>query len=175
MANKAWLITHPETRMDKEGRIHGHLDPPLSDSGRYKAKQIAKGLKNKGITKVHSSPRQRAVETANMIGKEAGVPVEVHSELLPWDLGSMSGAKVSSIRPLLDFFCSRPNRPIPGGESKSAVLTRYAKFMKSLKAGEAVVGHSQHSLAYDYAKKGGDAAKVPMVGGKAGEIREVTV
>jgi broad specificity phosphatase PhoE len=172
---KAWLITHPETKMDREGRIHGSLDPPLSEKGRYKAKQIARGLKNKGISKIHSSPRQRATETAQMIGKETGAPVEIHSELEPWNLGRMSGAKTASIQPLLDFFSSRPNRAIPGGESKAAVLARYTKFMKTLKAGEAVVGHSQHSLAYDYAKKGGDAAKVPMVGGKAGEIREVNL
>ncbi len=172
---KAWLITHPETKLDREGRIHGHLDPPLNDKGRFRAKQIAKGLKSKNISKIHSSPRQRATETANLISKETGAPVEVHAELEPWKLGSMSGAKTASIKPLLDFFSNRPNRAIPGGESKAAVLARYTKFMKGLKPGEAVVGHSQHSLAYDYAKKGGDAAKVPMVGGKAGEIREVNL
>jgi broad specificity phosphatase PhoE len=172
---KAWLITHPETKMDREGRIHGHLDPPLSEKGRFRAKQIARSMKSKSISKIHSSPRKRATETAQLISKETGAPVEVHSDLLPWDLASMSGAKVNSIRPLLDFFSNRPNKTIPGGESKAAVLARYTKFMKTLKPGEAVVGHSQHSLAYDYAKKGGDAAKVPMVGGKSGEIREVTL
>lgn len=175
MANKAWLITHPETKLDREGRIHGHLDPPLSGVGREHAKRIAKGLKNKGITKIHSSPRQRALETAQHLSKFTGAPVEVHAELEPWKLGSMSGAKTNSIRPLLDFFSNSPDRPVPGGESKNTVLSRYSKFMKTVKPGEAVVGHSQHSLAYDYVKKGGDAAKVPMIGGKAGEVREVSV
>ena len=170
---KAFLVTHPETRMDKEGRIHGHLDPPLSDEGRYKAKRIAKSLKGKGITKIHSSPRQRAFETAQHISKETGAPVEVHAELIPWKLGKMSGAKTKSIQPLLDYFSNHPDRPVPGGESKNDVLKRYSKFMKSVKPGEAIVGHSQHSLAYDYSRHGGDAKKVPMVGGKAGEIREV--
>lgn len=173
--SKAWLITHPETKMDREGRIHGNLDPPLSDSGRYKAKQIARGLKGKGITKIHSSPRQRATETAHELSKTTGAPVEVHAELEPWNLARMSGAKVASIKPLLDFFSSRPDRPVPGGESKNEVLKRYAKFMKGVKPNEAVVGHSQHSLAHDYVTKGGDAAKVPMIGGKAGEVREVSV
>jgi broad specificity phosphatase PhoE len=175
MANKAWLITHPETKFDKEGRIHGHLDPPLSESGRYKAEQIAKGLKGKGITKIHSSPRQRALETAHRISKTTGAPVEVHAELEPWKLGRMSGAKTASIKPLLDFFSSRPDREVPGGEAKNSVLKRYAKFMKTVKPGEAIVGHSQHSLAHDYVKKGGDASKVPMTGGKAGEVREISV
>lgn len=172
---KSWLVTHPETALDKDGRIHGHLDPPLSTNGRYHAQRIAKGFKGKNVTKVHSSPRKRAVETANLIGKHTGAPVETNSDLLPWDIGKMSGAKTSSIKPVLDFFSARPDRPIPGGEAKSAVLNRYKKFHKSLKPGEVVVGHSQHSLAWDWAKKGGDAAKVPMVGGKAGEVRSVDV
>jgi broad specificity phosphatase PhoE len=175
LTGKAWLITHPETKMDKEGRIHGHLDPPLSDSGRYKAKQIAKGLKGKGITKIHSSPRQRATETAHIISKETGAPVEVHSELEPWKLGSMSGAKTASIKPLLDFFSNRPDRKIPGGESKNDVLNRWKAFSKKLKPSEAVVGHSQHSLSWEHVHKGGNAAAVPMTGGKAGEVREVNL
>lgn len=173
MAKKAWLITHPETKFDHEGRIHGHLDPPLSHTGRAKAKLIGRGLKGKGITKIHSSPRQRAFDTANEISKHTGAPVEVHHELAPWNLGRMSGAKVASIKPVLDFFSSRPDRQIPGGESKNDVLNRYKSFAKNLKPGEAVVGHSQHSLAWDHVKKGGDAGKVPMIGGKAGEVREV--
>jgi broad specificity phosphatase PhoE len=172
---KAWLITHPETKLDKEGRIHGHLDTPLSDSGKLKAKSIARSFNGKKVSKIHSSPRQRALVTANEIGKVTGAPVEVHAELEPWRLGSLSGAKISAIRPVLDFFSGRPDRPIPGGESKNDVLKRYAKFMKTLGPGEAVVGHSQHSLALNHVQKGGDAAKVPMVGGKAGEVKEISL
>ncbi len=172
---KAWLITHPETKLDSEGRIHGHLDPPLSEAGRYKAKQIAKSFKGKKVTNVHSSPRKRALEMANEISKVTGRSVQVHAELEPWRLGSISGAKTNSIRPLLDFFSQRPDRAIPGGESKNAVLDRWKAFGKKLKSGDVVVGHSQHSLSWDYSRKGGDAAKVPMVGGKAGEVREVTL
>lgn len=173
--SKAWLVTHPETRMDREGRIHGRLDPPLSDAGRYRAKQIARSLKGKDIKRVHSSPRRRAHETAILIGRETGAPVEIHAELLPWDLASMSGAKTASIKPLLEFFSSRPGRTVPGGESKNDVLTRFKAFSKKLKPGDVIVGHSQHSLAWDYTQKGGNAAKVPMTGGKAGEVREVSL
>jgi broad specificity phosphatase PhoE len=161
--------------MDREGRIHGHLDPPLSHSGRIRAHEIGKSLKGKGVKRIHSSPRIRAHETAKIISKHTGAPVEIHNELEPWKLGSMSGAKAGSIKPLLDFFSARPSRSVPDGEPKQAVLDRYKSFTKKLKPGDAVVGHSQHSLAWEHVKKGGDASKVPMIGGKAGEIREVNL
>ena len=112
---------------------------------------------------------------ATMLGKETGATVTTHAELEPWDLASMSGAKSESIKPLLEFFSKRPNRAIPGGESKAAVLDRFKKFAKTVKPGDAVVGHSQHSLAWDHVKNGGDDSKVPMIGGKAGEVKEIKV
>lgn len=161
--------------MDKQGKVHGRLDPPLSYEGQNKAKRIAAGFKSKGVKAIHSSPRQRAQQTAHEISKATGAPVSTHNELIPWDLGRMSGAKTSAIKPLLDFFSNRPERSIPGGESKAAVLDRYKKFMRTLKAGDVIVGHSQHSLALEHVRKGGNAAKVPMFGGKAGEVREIEV
>lgn len=173
--SKAWLITHPETKLDKEGRIHGKLDPPLSDSGRQRADSIGRSLKGKGINRIHSSPRKRALETAHAISKHTGAQVHVSDRLEPWDLSTMSGAKTASIGPLLDFFSKRPNRSVPGGESKQAVLDRYKRFIGGLRGGDAVVAHSQHSLAWDHVTKGGDASKVPMIGGKAGEVKEVSL
>jgi hypothetical protein len=79
------------------------------------------------------------------------------------------------MQPLLDYYTSHPEKSIPGGESKNAVLARYKKFMPKVKAGDAIVGHSQHSLALEHVRKGGDASKVPMFGGKAGEITEIEV
>jgi broad specificity phosphatase PhoE len=172
---KAWLITHPETKLDQAGKVHGNLDPPLSYSGTYNAKQIAKRFTSKDVKAIHSSPKVRARQMAQFLSKVTGAPVSVHNELIPWDLSRMSGAKTASIRPLLEFFSNHPNRVVPGGESKAAVLARYKKFMQTVKPGDVIVGHSQHSLALDAVRKGGNLAKVPMFGGKAGSVQEIEV
>jgi broad specificity phosphatase PhoE len=172
---RAFLITHTETAMDKQGRVHGHLDPPLSSSGRVKAKQIAKSMRNKGIKRIHSSPLARARELAAMLAKETGAPVIVALQLTPWDLGNMSGAKLSAIKPVMDFFSARPNRPIPGGESKGTFLGRYKDFARKIEPGDAVVAHSQHNLTWDYVQNGGDASKVPMTGTKPGTVKELKI
>lgn len=178
MGRRVYIVAHGETKIDREGRIHGHLDPPLTTAGQLTAKKQAQQLKTKGIEKIYSSPRARAKQTAEALAKVTGAPVEVREELIPWRLGSMSGAKTNSIRPLIEFFSSRPNRAIPGGEAKAEVLKRYTKFVSELKKGKgpvAIAGHSQHTLGFDYASRGGDAAKVKMIGGTAGEVKAVTV
>lgn len=172
---KAWLVTHPETDLDKQGKVHGNLDPPLSYSGQTRSKLIAKGFKGKQVTEIHSSPRKRALETAQHISAETKAPIKVHDELIPWDLAHMSGAKTASIRPLLEWFSNHPERQVPGGEAKQDVIKRFKKFMQGVKAGHVIVGHSQHSLALEHVRKGGDLGKVPMFGGKAGEIKEIEV
>lgn len=174
MAGKAWLVTHPETKIDKAGKVHGNLDPPLTESGHRHAERIGKSLKGK-VKQIHASPRIRAQQTARTIAKHTGAPVTTHSALVPWDLGRLSGAKTASMRPVLEYFSSHPDRKIPSGESKADMLARYKKFMRGVKPGDAIVGHSQHSLALKYAQKGGDASKVPMFGGKAGEVKQFEV
>lgn len=173
MKGKAWLITHPKTDLDKQGKVHGKLDTPLSHEGRQHAERIGKSLKGKGIKAIHASPRVRAQETAKAISRHTGAPIHSHAELVPWNLGNLSGAKAHSVKPLLDYFSNHPDRPVPSGEAKSAVLARYKQFMRTIKDGDAIVGHSQHSLALEHVQKGGDAAKVPMFGGKAGEVRQI--
>lgn len=175
MAGKAWLITHPETELDKQGKVHGRLDPELSHSGKQHAERIGRSLRNKGVKAIHASPRKRAQQTAQVISKHTGAKVQTHDGLIPWDLGNLSGATTRAVKPLLDYFTNHPDRPIPSGESKSAVLSRYKKFMGKVKDGDAIVGHSQHSLALEHVQKGGDMAKVPMFGGKAGEVRSVNL
>jgi broad specificity phosphatase PhoE len=176
---RVYVIAHGETPLDRDGRLHGQrVDSSLTAGGILAAKRAGKQLAGKKISKIYSSPLRRARETAAILSKHTGAPVEVRDELLPWDIGSMSGAKASSIKPLLDFFSKRPHRPIPGGEAKSAVLQRYRGFFSKLKGSKepvAIAGHSQHSLALEYATKGGDIAKVEMIGGTPGEVKVIEV
>lgn len=176
---KVYVIAHGATALDKDGRLHGQrVDASLSLSGRQSAQKAGKQLANKDIAKIYSSPLKRATETAAILSKATGAPVEVRNELLPWDIGRMSGAKAASVKPVLDFFSKRPDRPIPGGEAKADVLKRYKGFVDTLRKGKdpvVISGHSQHTLGLEYATKGGDVAKVEMIGGNPGEVKAITL
>ena len=65
------------------GRIPGYH---LSEAGRMMAKTAADFLAGRDITVVRSSPLERALETAEPIGAELGLPVEVDDRLIePWN------------------------------------------------------------------------------------------
>jgi broad specificity phosphatase PhoE len=179
LARRVYIMAHGPTPLDKEGRLHGQrVDASLSLAGRLAAKKAGKQLTGKKISKIYSSPLKRAKETADILSKAIGAPIEVRSELLPWDIGRMSGAKAASVKPVLDFFSKRPNRAIPGGEAKADVLKRYKGFVDTLRKGKdpvAISGHSQHTLGLEYATKGGNAADVQMIGGNPGEVKAIVL
>jgi broad specificity phosphatase PhoE len=65
------------------GRIPGFH---LSESGRLMAKAAADFLAGRDVTLLRSSPLERAIETAEPIAAEFGLPVEVDDRLIePWN------------------------------------------------------------------------------------------
>jgi broad specificity phosphatase PhoE len=65
------------------GRIPGFH---LSETGRLMAKAAADYLSGRDVTVLRSSPLERAVETAEPIGAELGLPIEIDDRLIePWN------------------------------------------------------------------------------------------
>jgi len=67
------LIRHGETDWNAAGRLQGRTDVPLNDVGRAQARQAGAALAGGGWDLLVSSPLQRAVETATLIGAAAGL------------------------------------------------------------------------------------------------------
>jgi phosphohistidine phosphatase len=79
---KIYLVRHGEA-------AHPAVDPrrPLSDGGRCEVEQVSKELASRGVkpTWVAHSPKARAVETAEILGRALApaVELEVREDLLP--------------------------------------------------------------------------------------------
>jgi len=56
------LVRHGETAWNRETRIQGHTDIPLSDHGRWQAQQVGKALREEGLRAIYSSDLQRAAD-----------------------------------------------------------------------------------------------------------------
>ena len=85
------LARHGETDWNRIGRWQGHADPPLNETGRRQAAELAERLAGDGIAAVYSSDLVRASETARTVGERLGLRVVEDAALREIDVGSWSG------------------------------------------------------------------------------------
>ena len=80
------LVRHGEVH-NPDGILYGRLGGfHLSEAGRLMAKAAADYLAGRDVTVLRSSPLERAVETAEPISAEFGLPVEGDQRLIePWN------------------------------------------------------------------------------------------
>jgi broad specificity phosphatase PhoE len=80
------LVRHGEVE-NPEGVLYGRLPGfRLSEAGRLMAKAAADYLAGRDVTVLRSSPLQRALETAEPIAAEFGLPAEEDERLIePWN------------------------------------------------------------------------------------------
>lgn len=93
-----YLARHGRTVLNAEGRLRGHLDPPLDDVGQEEVLRLARDLGHCGLTEVISSPLRRAMDTARAIADVAGLGVTEEGRLIDRDYGRWAGADPEDVR-----------------------------------------------------------------------------
>ncbi len=74
-------MRHGQTIGDIEDRFGGDYDDHLTELGRNQAQKLSFKIKSCGIEKIYSSPKIRAAQTASIINKKTGIPVELMDNL----------------------------------------------------------------------------------------------
>ena len=85
------VARHGETDWNREGRWQGWADPPLNETGRAQARELAEQLRSVPFDAVYSSDLRRAHETAEIVAAPHAVPVVADAGLREIDIGSWSG------------------------------------------------------------------------------------
>ena len=85
------LARHGETDWNREGRFQGHADPPLNETGRAQAAELAAELAGIRFAAVYSSPLRRALETAELVAATHGLDPVAIEALREVDVGSWQG------------------------------------------------------------------------------------
>jgi probable phosphoglycerate mutase len=122
-------IRHGETTWNVDTRIQGHLDIPLSETGRRQAERMALALADDPITAIYASDLTRAWETAHYLGRELGVEVTKEEGLRERGFGDFEGKTFAEIEALLPEQSLRWRKRDPefapaGGESLLALRNR---------------------------------------------------
>jgi broad specificity phosphatase PhoE len=96
------LVRHGETDWNRERRWQGWADVPLSELGRQQAAELAARLRTVPLDAVYSSDLSRALETAELVAAEHGLPAIADSGLREIDVGSWSGLTKAEIQERFD-------------------------------------------------------------------------
>ncbi|MET7682020.1 histidine phosphatase family protein [Streptomyces sp. NPDC005423] len=90
-----FLVRHGETEWSRSGRHTGATDVPLTGRGRAEARGLVPLIRSHRIGAAFVSPRQRARETAELIGlTDVRVDVDLHE----WDYGGYEGITTVEIQ-----------------------------------------------------------------------------
>jgi probable phosphoglycerate mutase len=123
------LIRHGETEWNRERRMQGHADSPLSDKGMRQAILLAQRMKKIEFTAFYSSDSGRACETARFITDATGRPVLLEPRLRERNFGvfeGLTGPEMQERHPeaYARFRNREPDYVVPGGESARAFRDR---------------------------------------------------
>lgn len=139
---KIIFVRHGQSEANAQGIVAGHTDSPLTEQGRRDAHEIASDLKNRNITKIISSGLSRSKETAEIIGKELKLSVEIWDELHEIDAGTIEETPIDPQKSYLERAIEAKT-----GENLEQLEVRVKHAIKKLKVldedGEIlIVGHN---------------------------------
>lgn len=141
---KVYIMRHGDTVWNKERRLQGGTDIPLSDSGRELAKVTGEAIKDLLIDKCIVSPLSRAKETARLVLGERKLPLIIDERIREISFGDYEGLKFSLGEDnqipdpdFKNFFLDPENYKAPeGGENIEELCQRAKAFMEDLAADE---------------------------------------
>lgn len=164
------LIRHGNTTYDD--KVDALLDPPLTKEGVDRLERTAKFLQEKGIifSRIISSPLQRALKAANIIG--GGAKITPHQHALPWHLGDLMGKPNKEVDPEIHYLEEFPYIAAPHGESYAKFFSRWTSLLgqvmlySSLNPTD-IIGITTHSRNIN-------ALQEFIGGAELGNVKEVT-
>lgn len=104
----------------------------LSSEGLEEAKRVGRRLAELNITRVHTSPRQRALETASIIARTARVPLQISFALDEIDVGAWTGLSFGDLASDVNWNFWNTLRSLarpPEGESMGEVQERIINYL----------------------------------------------
>ena len=157
-----YFIRHGQTDWNLQKKIQGITDIPLNETGIREAQSAATEMAKKKWDRMISSPLSRARQTAEILNKDIGFPIETDERLCEFDLGDLEGQPLSLLTP--DVWRALAENPQSlKAEGLPAAYERISAFMRetSQEPDTLIVMHSglfkmisyylKHPDGFDYA------------------------
>lgn len=145
-----YLVRHAETEWNKEERLQGWSDSPLSDYGRQTAKKLAHKLESIPFNMAYSSDLGRARESVEILVGQRHIPIEYTKDLRelclgPWEGKTFQEVKIQEPEKMKRYFESPQLHELEGYENYHDLQKRIKSFLGRLKESSyqhvLIVGH----------------------------------
>ncbi|NPA14530.1 MAG: histidine phosphatase family protein [Aquificae bacterium] len=136
-----YLLRHGQSEGNKKGLFQGSLDFPLSEEGKNQVLQMANFLKTQSAKRdlIISSPQKRALESAQILQKVLGVPLEIDERIKEISYGVLEGKTLQEVENWKSYQLWLENpvaNPLEGVEDFASIENRLGDFLKSLSSKE---------------------------------------
>lgn len=123
------LVRHGQSTWNRDHKIQGQLDPPLSEEGRRQAEALGRRLAGRRLAGLYSSDLKRALETARAVGSATSLEPETAQGLREIFLGEWEGLRTEDLAERFpDAWARWTEEPdwdlVPGGEGAALFETR---------------------------------------------------
>ena len=140
------LVRHGQTAVNRAGRLQGRVDVALNELGTHQAAQLGLEFAREPVTRVLSSPLQRARDTAAPIARAHALAVDTDERLVEIDYGEWDERGLREIGPEeWERWRGDPMFAPPGGESLRRVHERVVDFCTEQLGDDLVVAVSHVS------------------------------
>ena len=131
------LIRHGETAWNRERRMQGQTDTPLSDIGRAQAEALGQRMATRKFSALYSSDLSRAYETAAAVARVSGREIRRDPALRERTFGIFEGKTFDEVMQTHPEDAKRwrlrePDYCPEGGESLSQFRTRILRCVDAL-------------------------------------------
>ena len=130
-----YIVRHGETAKNREKLLQGRSNAPLNENGIEQCGRVRDFFEDNGIkiSRVYSSPLERAVNTAKLIAEDAEIVCD--DRLLEMDYGPYEGTSLEHPAPeIIEFFSDFVHNPAPEGmESLAHVTERLGRFIEDVR------------------------------------------
>ena len=128
------IVRHGETLWNKERRLQGQKDIPLSETGILQAKALQDTIKRHKITKIYTSKLSRAIKTAEIITNHLDLPMKKLKTLNEISYGQWEGKlreeyKEELKRLNIPYHLYTPKNGEPNNRFKKRVISSFRKIV----------------------------------------------
>lgn len=129
---RLYVVRHGETEWSRSGQHTSVTDLPLTERGEHQARALHGHLNPADFQLVLSSPRRRALHTAELAGFTGDAQPQVSEDLAEWFYGEYEGKTSPEINQT-DPDWTLWTHPTPGGETAAEVRARLDRVIAQIR------------------------------------------